>query len=147
MTAPIKRPSLRYLPLVRMSGNSPRWLAVGLVERQAGCFAHWNIQAGSQMTIGTVQTESGLTGVPQSHGLAYLAVLIVQVHAGSAVRCEVNSYSGAAIGIRKIQPDCAVGQNAHRATQLAAAVAQQELLRFHGIGHRARLRHREQRTA
>src|ERR1700721_2631862 len=127
MTTPIMRPGLKYLRSVRISGNSPRRLAVVLVERQPGSLLRWNVQAGPQMTVGTVETESGLTGVPQRHGLAYLAVLIVKIHTGRAVRCEVDGHSCTARGIRKIQPDCAVGQNPHRATQLAAAVAQEKL--------------------
>src|ERR1700678_333172 len=124
MSAPIVRPGLKYLPCVRMSGNSPRRLAVVLVEREAGCLGRWNVEAGSQVALGAVETDSGVAVVPERHRRADLAVLIVQVHTGSTVRCEVNGHSRTAVRIGKVEPDCAVGQNAHRSAQLAAAVAQ-----------------------
>jgi hypothetical protein len=59
------------------SGSSPGRLAVVMIKGQTGGLGRWNIQAGSQMAVRTVETESGLTGVPQRHGRAFLPVLIV----------------------------------------------------------------------
>src|SRR5271167_989817 len=118
-----------------MLRNSPRRLAVALIERQTGCLGRWNVKAGPQIAIGAEETEPGLTRISQCHGRTYLAVPIVELQARRTVRREVKSQTGTAAGIGKIQSDCAVGQDSHRATQLAAAVAQQELLRLHGIGH------------
>src|SRR5271156_1782487 len=108
MTAPMVRPGLKYLPIERMSGSSPRRLAIVLIERQAGCFFRGNIQAGTQMAVGTVETESGLTGVAKLHGRTFFAVLIVQVDTWRAIRSEVNRYSRTAVSVGKIHPHSAV---------------------------------------